>query len=200
MSRAAIAFSTHPPGPVCREADYGFARPGTGAAARGRSILAHKLCAAGSAAPAKGRPERMGRDDRPNGVTASPGRRSGYRPESGSRSARRPTRLSAGKSAGVAEGFAAEEYRAFLLHAVGLGRHAGASITRSMSRPTSVKDARRARRLRSSTVRARPLKKGSALDPQGFDAGKKVIGRKRHIPVEACNSTIAMVSLVVSTG
>jgi hypothetical protein len=149
---------------------------------------------------AKGRPERMGRDDRPNGVTASPGRRSGYRPESGSRSARRPTRLSAGKSAGVAEGFAAEEYRAFLLHAVGLGRHAGASITRSMSRPTSVKDARRARRLRSSTVRARPLKKGSALDPQGFDAGKKVIGRKRHIPVEACNSTIAMVSLVVSTG
>ena len=27
--------------------------------------------------------------------------------------------------AGVAEGFAVEEHRAFLLHAVGLGRHAG---------------------------------------------------------------------------
>ena len=29
------------------------------------------------------------------------------------------------------------------------------------------------------------LKKGgSALDPQGFDAGKKVTGRKRHILVD----------------
>jgi transposase len=27
-------------------------------------------------------------------------------------------------------------------------------------------------------------KRGSALDPQGFDAGKKVIGRKRHILVD----------------
>jgi putative transposase len=28
------------------------------------------------------------------------------------------------------------------------------------------------------------LKKGSALDPQGFDAGKKITGRKRHILVD----------------
>jgi transposase len=30
----------------------------------------------------------------------------------------------------------------------------------------------------------RPLKRGYALDPQGFDAGKKVTGRKRHILVD----------------
>jgi putative transposase len=27
-------------------------------------------------------------------------------------------------------------------------------------------------------------KRGSALDPQGFDAGKKITGRKRHILVD----------------
>src|SRR5205807_10180011 len=36
--------------------------------------------------------------------------------------------------AGVAEGFAAEKHRAFLLHAVGLGRHAGAHPSRTLSR------------------------------------------------------------------
>src|ERR1700720_1473526 len=63
--------------------------------------------------------------------------------------------------AGVAEGSAAEEHRAFLLHAVGLGRCCGigtarwsASITHSISRPASAKDARRAGRLRSLTARA----------------------------------------------
>lgn len=30
----------------------------------------------------------------------------------------------------------------------------------------------------------RPLKRGFALDPQGYDAGKKVTGRKRHILVD----------------
>jgi Transposase DDE domain len=30
----------------------------------------------------------------------------------------------------------------------------------------------------------RPLKKGLTLDPQGFDAGKKVTGRNRHILVD----------------
>src|SRR5438445_8094363 len=36
--------------------------------------------------------------------------------------------------AGVAEGSAAEKHRAFLLHAVGLGRHAGAHPSRALSR------------------------------------------------------------------
>ena len=35
------------------------------------------------------------------------------------------------------------------------------------------------------TARApRALKKGASLDPEGFDAGKKVKGRKRHILVD----------------
>jgi transposase len=60
-----------------------------------------------------------------------------------------------------------------------------ASITRFMSRHASRRGARRARRLRSSTAKApKPLKRGSTLEPQGFDAGKKVTGRKRHILVD----------------
>jgi putative transposase len=54
-----------------------------------------------------------------------------------------------------------------------------------MWRRGSAKAARRAQRPRSSTARApRPLKRGLLLDPQGFDAGKKVTGRKRHILVD----------------
>jgi transposase len=60
-----------------------------------------------------------------------------------------------------------------------------ASTTRSMLRHASRRGARRAQRPRSSTARAPgPLKRGSTLDPQGFDAGKKVTGRKRHILVD----------------
>ena len=45
--------------------------------------------------------------------------------------------------------------------------------------------ARRARRPRSSTARAsRARKKGAAIDPSGYDAGKKVKGKKRHILVD----------------
>src|SRR5438067_871516 len=81
--------------------------------------------------------------------------------------------------AGVAEGSAAEEHRAFLLHAVGLGRHAGAHPSRARCRDP------RARRTRGEPDRCdhRQPERGSALDPQGFDAGKKITGRKRHILV-----------------
>ena len=44
------------------------------------------------------------------------------------------------------------------------------------------------------TVRApRPLKRGSALDPQGFDAGKKVTGRKRHILVDTLGLLLSVI-------
>src|SRR5262245_42662446 len=64
--------------------------------------------------------------------------------------------------------------------------HWSASITRSMWRYASRPDGRQAQPRRSSTVRApRARKKGGAsLDPQGFDAGKKITGRKRHILVD----------------
>src|SRR5207245_2675087 len=65
-------------------------------------------------------------------------RREGERPRGSERDLLRA--LDGLPVAGVTEGSAAEKHRAFLFHAVGLGRH--------------VKDARRARRLRSSTARA----------------------------------------------
>src|SRR5207237_2013881 len=76
--------------------------------------------------------------------------------------------------------------RAFLFHAVGLGRHAGAHPSRALCRDP-----------RARTTRGEPdgcdhrqperqgrSKRGSALDPHGFDAGKKITGRKRHILVD----------------
>ena len=44
---------------------------------------------------------------------------------------------------------------------------------------------KQARRWRSSTRRPRRAsKRGSWLDPPGYDAGKKIKGRKRHILVD----------------
>src|SRR6266851_4259518 len=87
-----------------------------------------------------------------------------------------PLRQAQGEVAGAAEGPAAEEYSAFLLHAVGLGWHAGAHPPRALCRDA------RARRTRGEPdgrdhrqpERQGRSKRGSALDPQGFDAGKKV--------------------------
>src|SRR6185437_14783549 len=88
--------------------------------------------------------------------------------------------------AGDAEGFAPEEHREPLLRPVGLGRHAGTPPPRALCR-----DARagRARGEPDGGDHRQPerqggSKRGSALDPQGFDAGKKVTGRKRHILVD----------------
>jgi transposase len=88
--------------------------------------------------------------------------------------------------AGVAEGPATEKHRALLLYAVGLGRHPGAHPSRALCRDPR---ARRARGEPDGRDHRQPecqsqSKRGSALDPQGFDAGKKVIGRKRHILVD----------------
>src|SRR3954447_26314444 len=46
----------------------------------------------------------------------------------------------------------------------------------------AMRGAARARPGRSLTARVRgALSKGASLDPSGYDAGKKVLGRKRHI-------------------
>ena len=88
--------------------------------------------------------------------------------------------------AGVAEGFAAQEHGALLFHAVGLGRHAGAHPRGALcrgargGRPRSEPD----RRDHRQPNRQGGSKRGSPLDPQGYDAGKKVTGRKRHILVD----------------
>lgn len=87
---------------------------------------------------------------------------------------------------GAAEGSAAEEHGALLLHAVGVGRHVGAPASYALHRDAQ---ARRPRtkpdgRDHRQSGRQGGSKGGSAFDPQGFDAGKKVTGRKRHILVD----------------
>ena len=97
--------------------------------------------------------------------------------------------------AGSAQGFAAEEHGAPLLWPVGLGRHAGAHPSRAL-RPDA-----RAGRARSEPdggghrqpERQGGSKGGSALDPQGFDAGKKITGRKRHILVDTLGLLLSVV-------
>lgn len=54
-----------------------------------------------------------------------------------------------------------------------------------MSRYVSGKATTQARVRRSSTVKApRRPQKGACLDPQGYDVGKRVMGRKRYVLVE----------------
>jgi transposase len=53
-----------------------------------------------------------------------------------------------------------------------------------------------ARPPRSKTVKApKPLKKGSKIDPEGYDAGKKVTGRKRHILVDTLGLLLNLIVL-----
>ena len=97
--------------------------------------------------------------------------------------------------AGAAEGPAAEEHGAFLLHAVGVGRHTGAHPSRALCRdarargPRGEPDGRDHRQ----PERQGGSKGGSTLDPQGFDAGKKVTGRKRHILVDTLGLLLSVV-------
>jgi transposase len=87
---------------------------------------------------------------------------------------------------GFAEGFPAQEHRAFLFHAVGLGRHAGSHPRRAL------RDGARSCGTRGEPYFGDPRqpkrqgrsKGGFALDPQGYDGGKKVTGRKRYILVD----------------
>ena len=87
---------------------------------------------------------------------------------------------------GFAQGFAAQKYGASLFRPVGLGRHPGTHSPCALCR-----DARagRARGQPNGGDHRQPKrqggsKRGTALDPQGFDAGKKITGRKRHILVD----------------
>jgi transposase len=86
----------------------------------------------------------------------------------------------------TAEGLAAKEHSSRLFHALGVGWHAGAHSPCALCgdagarRPRGEPDGRDHRQ----PERQGRSKGGSTLDPQGFDAGKKVTGRKRHILVD----------------
>ena len=82
-----------------------------------------------------------------------------------------------------------------LLHAVGLGRHARAHPPRALCGGT------RPGRARGEPIgggdrqpeRQGSAKRGASLDPQGFDAGKKVTGRKRHILVDTLGLLLSVI-------
>jgi hypothetical protein len=77
--------------------------------------------------------------------------------------------------------------RRISLFSFGIGTaHWSASTRPFMSQCAKPRDAKQAPQRQSLTPRApkRLKKRGSSLDPQGFDAGKKVTGRKRHILVD----------------
>src|SRR5271170_5883617 len=87
---------------------------------------------------------------------------------------------------GAAEGFSAQEHGARVSHAVELGWHIGAYPSRALCRDA------RARGTRAEpnggdhrlSKRQGSAKRGALLDPSGYDAGKKVKGRKRHVLVD----------------
>src|SRR2546430_4201659 len=88
--------------------------------------------------------------------------------------------------AGAAQRPAAEEHGMGLFRSMDLGWHAGAHSSRALCGGTRAggtggKPDHGDHRQPERQGRA---KRGAGLDPQGFDAGKKVSGRKRHILVD----------------
>jgi transposase len=87
---------------------------------------------------------------------------------------------------GIAERPAAEEHGARLSRALELGRHVGAHPSRVVRRGARAGRARGEPDSSDYRLANRQgcSKRGSSLDPSGYDAGKKVKGRKRHILVD----------------
>ena len=87
---------------------------------------------------------------------------------------------------GLAQRPAAEEYGARLSRTVELGRYIGAHPSRTVRRGARAGRARTepdGSDHRLADRKGLP-KRGSWLDPSGYDAGKKIKGRKRHILVD----------------
>src|SRR3954470_9317595 len=86
----------------------------------------------------------------------------------------------------AAQGPAAQEHGARLSHALGLGRHARAPAPR-LVRPgprAGRQGGEPDRRDHRQPERQGRRKRGARVDPSGYDAGKKVKGKKRHILVD----------------
>src|SRR5438128_3548186 len=97
--------------------------------------------------------------------------------------------------AGAAQRPSAEEHSVGLLRPVDLGWHAGAHPSRALCGGTRAggtggKPDHGDHRQPERQGRA---KRGALLDPQGYDAGKKVTGRKRHILVDTLGLLLAVV-------
>lgn len=86
----------------------------------------------------------------------------------------------------IAERVSAEEHGLLVLRAVELGRHAGAHPSRTLCRGSRARWSRGEphRSNHRQPKRQGSAKRGALIDAQGYDAGKKVTGRKRHILVD----------------
>ena len=82
-----------------------------------------------------------------------------------------------------------------LLRSVGVGRHPGAHPPRALRRSARPGGARSqpVRRGDRQPKRQSGAKRGASIDGQGFDAGKKVTGRKRHIMVDTLGLILGIV-------
>jgi len=88
--------------------------------------------------------------------------------------------------AGDPEGPAAAQHAAWLLHALGVGRHAGADPSRALR---ALPRAGRARGQPDGGDHRQPEREGRGkggpwIDPHGYDGGKRIKGRKRHLLVD----------------
>ena len=95
---------------------------------------------------------------------------------------------------GAAEGPAAAQHGVGVPGPVGLGRHAGAHPSRALCRgpgeggPRGEPDDGDHRQ----PDREGSGQRGASLDPSGYDAGKKVVGRKRHILTDTLGLLLAV--------
>ncbi len=95
----------------------------------------------------------------------------------------------------AAQGPAAQVHGARLSHAVGLGRHAGAGYSRALPHDPGLGGPRGEpeRRGDRQPEREERGKRGARIDPPGYDAGKKVKGKKRHLLVDTLGLILAIV-------
>ena len=84
------------------------------------------------------------------------------------------------------QGLAAAQHGEPLLLPVGVGRHAGSHSSRALREMprTSGKRGQSHRLHYRQPEREERRKRGASIDPHGFDAGKKIKGKKRHILVD----------------
>ena len=96
---------------------------------------------------------------------------------------------------GAAEGPAAAQHGLGLPRPVGLGRHAGARPPRALCGGPGAGGAggEPDDGHHRQPDRAGSRQRGASLDPSGYDAGKKVLGRKRHVLTDTLGLLLGVV-------
>src|SRR5215210_6570269 len=95
---------------------------------------------------------------------------------------------------GAAEGPAAPQHRLGVPRSLGLGRHAGAHSSHALCRGPGEGGSRSEPDDgdHRQPDREGRRQRGASLDPSGYDAGKKVVGRKRHVLTDTLGLLLAV--------